>query len=150
MQISVVKKFDRKLLNFLFNLRNKKYVRNHSINKKKIAIKNHLTWADNFFKMKNNSLYVIKEKKKFIGYLRSNKIGKFFNLSWHLTKITKRFGAKLLKKASNDKNKKYKAVIIKNNLASIKLAKKCGFKVKKNKRTCSICINNSQKFLFII
>lgn len=136
MQISVVKKFDRKLLNFLFNLRNKKYVRNHSINKKKIAIKNHLTWADNFFKMKNNSLYVIKEKKIFIGYLRSNKIGKFFNLSWALTKNyqKKGFAAKLLKKASNDKNKKYKAVIIKNNLASIKLAKKCGFKVKKKQK----------------
>ena len=75
MQISVIKKFDKKLLNFLFNLRNKKYVRSQSINKKKITIKNHLTWADNFFKIKNNSLYVIKVRKKFIGYLRSNKIG---------------------------------------------------------------------------
>ena len=77
MQISVVKKFDRKLLNFLFNLRNKKYVRNHSINKKKIAIKNHLTWADNFFKMKNNSLYVIKEKKNLLAILDQIRLENF-------------------------------------------------------------------------
>ena len=85
--------------------------------------------------MKNNSLYVIKDKKIFIGYLRSKKIGKFFTLSWALTKNyqKKGYAVKLLKKASNDKNKKYKAVMIKNNLASIKLAKKCGFKIKLKK-----------------
>jgi RimJ/RimL family protein N-acetyltransferase len=79
---------------------------------------------------KNNKFYLIKYYKKNIGYIRVELKKNKFIVSWALLNQFKGKGimAKNLKKVTNNKKIKYTAIIKKNNLASIKVAKKSGFK----------------------
>ena len=56
MKTKSVKKYDEKISTFIFNLRNKIYVRKNSLNRKKIKYKDHKVWLKNFFKKKKYSL----------------------------------------------------------------------------------------------
>jgi RimJ/RimL family protein N-acetyltransferase len=136
MNIIKIKKYNEKISKFLFNLRNKKFVRDHSVNKKKITYKNHKIWFYNFIKNKKNNLYLAQKNKIYIGYLSSKKNGKFFVLSWALMKSFHKRGLafKLLKKTTNNNQKRFKAVIKNNNYPSIKIAIKSGFKKKSKKK----------------
>lgn len=61
MRLVKIKKYSTKISKFLFNLRNKNYVRKNSINTKKINFLDHEKWFKNFLK-KENILYLMKKK----------------------------------------------------------------------------------------
>ena len=130
MAIKQLIKFNYNESIFLNNLRNKKYVKKNSINSKKISLKKHDLCFRNFLMNKNNKFYLIKYYKKNIGYIRVEPKKNKFMVSWALLNQFKGKGimAKNLKKVTNNKKIKYTAIIKKNNLASIKVAKKSGFK----------------------
>ena len=129
MMLKKVRLNDIKASRFLFVLRNKNYVRNYSLNKKMIKFSTHKNWFKNFLE-KKNIIYIIHEKKRMIGYIRIRKIKKFFYVSWAILQKYQKmgFGKKSLILATKNKNYRYKALIKKNNLPSIKIAEKANFK----------------------
>ena len=62
MRLIKAKSNNPKISYFLFNLRNKSYVKRNSINTKNLKFSQHKKWFDNFFK-KKNILYIITKKK---------------------------------------------------------------------------------------
>lgn len=126
----------KKVSNFLFNLRNKSYVRLQSIKKKKIKLNDHEVWFKKIILLKKNKLFLIKYKKKIVGYVRLAKQLKLTIVSWALLKEYQKKGIaiKALTEATKRKKITYKAVIKRNNIASINLAIRCGFKKKKIKK----------------
>ena len=56
MKLIRVQFYDIKISRFIFTLRNKNYVRNNSINTKKIKISEHKKWFENFLKKKTSSI----------------------------------------------------------------------------------------------
>ena len=139
MAIKQLIEFNYKESIFLYDLRNKKYVRKNSINLKKVSLKKHDLWLRNFLMNKNNKFYLIKYYKKNIGYIRMEPKKNKFIVSWALLNQFKGKGimTKNLKKVTNDKKIKYMAIVKKNNLASMKVAEKSGFK-----------FNSSNKYLY--
>lgn len=136
MRLIKVKSDNLKISNFLFNLRNKSYVKKNSINTKILKYSQHKKWFDNFFKRKN-ILYLITKKKIMIGYIRLEKIRKYYNVSWAILKKYQKMGLakKSLILATKSKKYKYKALIKKANIESIYIAEKAKFKrkyIKKN------------------
>ena len=132
MILKEIKKISKLQINFIYKLRNKLYVRNSSLNKRKINFKKHVTWIENFKKNKNK-LFLIKKSRRNIGYIRVEKNNNFFNISWALdeTYHGKGYATKALKtvtKSSIDNISSFKAFILKENAASVKVAEKCGFK----------------------
>ena len=136
MRIQKLKEKNTKSLNFIFILRNKKYVRKNSAEKKKIGINEHEKWLKRFFKNKKNKIYIIKSTKKEIGYIRLQKKRKFFELSWALLNgyKGKKIISKCLKKVTLRKKNYFKAKIKKNNYASIKAAQNAGFRLIKDEK----------------
>jgi len=124
-------------IDFLLNLRNKKYVQKQSFNEKKINKKNHLEWLKK--NIKNNKIQIFifgKNKKINYGYVSiKNGINKIY-LSWAILKKynSKNYTTSALKKATN-KKKKYFAKIKINNIASQIVALKAGFKFYKTFKT---------------
>lgn len=119
---------------FLFNLRKNNYVKRNSLNKKKILFDQHQKWLDDFFK-KKNLLFIIFERKTMIGYVRLEKNRKLFNVSWAINKKfqNKGYTKKSVQIATKNQNFKYKAIIMKNNFQSKKIAEKANFKLKNKK-----------------
>ena len=137
MEIKELKEKNIKSLNFIFILRNKRYVRKNSAVTKKIGINEHENWFKKFFKNKKNKIYIIKTNKKEIGYIRLQKKRNTFELSWALLSSYKgkKIISKCLKKVTLRKKNNYKAKIKKNNYASIKAAYNAGFRFKKNEKS---------------
>lgn len=136
-KIFKLKKNDKKNLFFLLQVRNKKYVRINSLNKKKISIKDHITWLKSYFRTKENKIFIIQKKEKNIGYIRLQKKRNLYEVSWALLKKYKgkNISSQVLKKITNNSKLKFSATIQKKNLASIKVAKNAGFNlVKKNEK----------------
>ena len=131
MRLMQIKSYNKKISKFIFTLRNKNYVRNNSITIKKIQLSDHEKWFDSFLKRKN-ILYLICKGNFFIGYVRLEKLKEHFNVSWAILKKyqKKGFAKKSLRIATKSKKFKYKALIKKNNLASVQIAKKAGFQRK--------------------
>tara|TARA_B100000767_G_C19616641_1_gene472220 strand:- start:365 stop:799 length:435 start_codon:yes stop_codon:yes gene_type:complete len=135
MPLLLIQKYNYEDSRFIFDLRNKLYVRKASINKEKIDYPVHKIWMINFLKDKKNKLLIIISKRKKIGFIRLEKKNFFFYLSWAMLRKYHKKGifSKSLKAATNEYKLKYKAVIIKENISSIKSALKAGFiKTKKN------------------
>tara|TARA_Y100000287_G_C14071597_1_gene281068 strand:+ start:117 stop:584 length:468 start_codon:yes stop_codon:yes gene_type:complete len=130
--IKEIKKISKLQIDFIYKLRNKLYVRNSSLNKRKINFKKHVAWVENFKKNKNK-LFLIKKNQKNIGYIRVEKNSNFFYVSWALDKIYRGKGyvtkaLKTVTKSSISNISNFKACILKDNIPSIKVAKKSGFK----------------------
>jgi hypothetical protein len=135
MPLKLIQKYNYEDSRFIFDLRNKLYVRKASINKEKINYPVHKIWMINFLKDKKNKLLIIRSKRKKIGFIRLEKKNFFFYLSWAMLRKYHKKGifSKSLKAATNENKLKYKAVILKENISSIKSAVKAGFiKTKKN------------------
>ena len=126
-----VKLNDIKAFKFLFMLRNKDYVRKHSLNKKSIKFSAHKNWFKYFLK-KRNIIYIIHKKKKMVGYIRMEKKNNFFYVSWAILQKYQKMGfaKKSLILATKNKKYKYKALIKKNNISSIMIAEKANFRQK--------------------
>ena len=122
MNVKKVKKIDEKISTFLFNLRNKNYVRKNSTNYSKIKLKNHNQWIKKFLKTKNK-LYIVKKGKLPIGYVR-------LELKRN---IYKGYAKKSLSYVTRNRRYKYKALIKIKNIASIKIATQCLFKFRTKK-----------------
>lgn len=138
MVIKEIKRISETQINFIYKLRNNLHVRNACLNKKKINFKTHIIWLENFKKNKNK-FYLIKENKKNIGYIRLEKNNFFFNVSWALNKNYngKGYMTKSLQDVTNspiNNISKFKAFILKENIASIKVAIKSGFKRKNTEK----------------
>ena len=131
MRLIKVKSDNPKISNFLFNLRNKSYVKKNSINTKNLKFSHHKKWFENFLKIKN-ILYLITKKKVMIGYIRLEKIKKYYNVSWAILKKYQKMGLakRSLILATKSKKYKYKALIKKANIESIYIAEKAKFKRK--------------------
>ncbi|WP_440911603.1 GNAT family N-acetyltransferase [Candidatus Pelagibacter sp.] len=116
---------------FLFNLRKNNYIKKNSLNKKKIFFNQHQKWMESFFQ-KKNLLFIIFEKKIMIGYVRLEKYRNLFNVSWAINKKfqNKGYTKKSVQIATKNKNFRYKALIMKNNFQSKKIAKNANFKLK--------------------
>lgn len=131
MKLKIVKQIDIKVINFLFNLRNKKYVRINSLNQKKISYKKHIIWSKKYLS-KKNKLFIIHSSNNYIGYLRMDYKNKNLETSWALFSNFKGKGimTNTLKKATSKKFgvHTYISRILNKNKASLNLAKKCGFK----------------------
>jgi len=130
MKIMNIKKFDEKISIFIFNLRNKSYVRKNSLNDKIIKYKDHTTWLKKF--LKKNIFYIIVYQEKMIGYIRLELKKNIYISSWALEKKYqgKGISKKCLVLATNKKRQKYMAIIKQKNLASIKVANHAKFKLK--------------------
>lgn len=131
MKLLKIKKNNEKISDFLYNLRNKDYVRKNSINKKKIKLKEHQYWIKKFFE-KKNFVYIILKKRTMVGYLRFEKLNGIYNLSWAILKNFQNQGIakKSIKITTNKRSLKYKSIILKKNLASIKVIENANFKLK--------------------
>lgn len=134
MKIKIIKKFDKKISDFIFTLRNKNYVRINSLDNKKIKKNDHNFWFKKFLK-KKNFFYIITYKSNLVGYVRLDKKKGYYYVSWALLK--KYHGNKITKRSlnyvTNLKSIKYKAKIKRDNFASIKVAINSGFKRKLKK-----------------
>ena len=130
MKIMNIKKFDEKISIFIFNLRNKSYVRKNSLNNKIIKYKNHITWLKKF--LKKNIFYIIVYQEKMVGYIKLELKKNIYLSSWALEKKYqgKRITTKCLILATNGEGQKYKAIIKQDNPASIKAAYHAKFKLK--------------------
>ncbi|MDC0961090.1 hypothetical protein OAR40_01440 [Candidatus Pelagibacter sp.] len=109
---------------YLRKLRNKSYIRSNSLNKKIISKKNHEKWLK---KNKSNKIYVIKNIRKNIGYIRINERN---FVSWALEK---KYWGKIkfpdyLKKSTRNKKITYFCIILVDNLRSQIVALKAGFR----------------------
>jgi hypothetical protein len=135
MKLAKVKIYNEKISKFLFNLRNKDYVRKNSINIKKINFFNHEKWFKNFLK-KKNILYLIKEKNISVGYIRLEKLKGFFLVSWAILKKfqKKGYAKKSVMLSTNNKKFKYKALVKKDNEISKYIVAKAKFKKKYSKK----------------
>ena len=131
MKLLKITKNNEKISNFLYNLRNKDYVRKNSINQKKIKLIEHQYWIKKFFK-KKNFIYIILKRRKIVGYLRFEKLRGVYNLSWAILREFQNQGIakKSIKIATNKRVLKYKSIILKKNLASIKVVENANFKLK--------------------
>ena len=116
---------------FLFNLRNKNYVINNSLSKKKISKIEHNEW---FKKILNNKikLKIIKYNDKIVGMIRIEKKKNFSIISWAITRNFQNLGigTNVLKKTTKYKGA-YRCYILQNNIASLIIALKAGFILKK-------------------
>tara|TARA_B100001057_G_scaffold385783_1_gene392590 strand:+ start:18604 stop:19032 length:429 start_codon:yes stop_codon:yes gene_type:complete len=126
----IVRKFNNSSsdIDFLFNLRNKKYVKKVSFNEKKIKKKSHLEWLKK--NLKNNKIEIFifgKNNKINYGYVAKKKKNNKIYLSWAILKQynSKNYTTLALKKTTN--KKKYCAHIKINNIASQIVALKAGF-----------------------
>tara|TARA_B100000787_G_scaffold169250_1_gene159921 strand:- start:45 stop:479 length:435 start_codon:yes stop_codon:yes gene_type:complete len=130
MKIMNIKKFDEKISIFIFNLRNKSYVRKNSLNNKIIKYKDHTIWLKKF--LKKNIFYIIIYQEKMVGYIRLELKKNIYISSWALEKKYQEKGIskKCLILATNKKRQKYMAIIKQDNLASIKIAYHAKFKLK--------------------
>tara|TARA_B100000989_G_scaffold186630_1_gene140404 strand:- start:41 stop:469 length:429 start_codon:yes stop_codon:yes gene_type:complete len=133
MKISIIKEYNEEISKFLFNLRNKNFVRRSSLSKTKIKLHQHKTWIKKFFKRKN-ILYVVRIKDKPVGYIRMEKNRNYFDVSWALEKKYQGKGiAKKFLKTVTKKRLKLRAIIESNNLVSLNIAKYSDFKIKISK-----------------
>ena len=78
MPLKLIQKYNYEDSRFIFDLRNKLYVRKASINKEKINYPVHKIWMINFLKDKKNKLLIIRSKRKKIGFIRLEKKNFFF------------------------------------------------------------------------
>ncbi len=127
MKVNLVEIKSMQDFEYIRKLRNKSYVRLNSLNKKIISNEEHIKWVK---KNKINKIYVLKNRKKNIGYIRINE-NKF--VSWALEK---KFWGKIkfseyLKKSISNKKFNYLCVILSDNLRSQIVALKAGFRFNK-------------------
>jgi len=127
MKVNLVEIKSMQDFEYIRKLRNKSYVRLNSLNKKIISNEEHIKWVK---KNKINKIYILKNRKKNIGYIRINE-NKF--VSWALEK---KFWGKIkfseyLKKSISNKKFNYLCVILSNNLRSQIVALKAGFRFNK-------------------
>lgn len=117
-------------IDFLLNLRNKKYVQKQSFDEKKIKKKNHLEWLKKNFKNNKVEIFIFSKNKKInYGYIsKKKKINKIY-LSWAILRRynSKNYTTLALKRTTNNKEKYY-AKIKTNNIASQIVALKAGFR----------------------
>ena len=73
MSLILFQKYNYKDSRFIFDLRNRLYVRKVSINKEKINYPVHKVWIINFLKDKKNKFLIIRSKSKKIGFIRLEK-----------------------------------------------------------------------------
>ena len=134
MRIEKIIYIDKDISNFIFQLRNKSYVRKNSLFTSLITFKSHNIWIKEFFR-KKNKLFIIFKRKLPIGYVRLQKEKKIYNTSWALMKKYqgKGYAKKFLKLTTKNKSLKYKALIKEKNIASIKIALAANFKIKRKK-----------------
>ena len=108
----------------LLSIRNKIYVRENSINKKKISLEVHKKWFNSFIQKKRNRIYGLFFKNNLIGFI-SIDVRKKNNVSWNLKKNywgnVKKIG-------------KYTANIKIDNISSLIIALKSGFRIFKTKK----------------
>jgi len=134
MKISNIKKYDEKISEFLYTLRNKNYVRRNSLSKTKIKFSHHRIWIEKFFK-KKNILYVVQIKSRPVGYVRIEKNRNYFDVSWALEKKYQGKGiAKKFLKTVTKKKLKFRAIIEKSNYVSLNIAKYSNFKIKVSRK----------------
>ena len=143
MIIKNVKLYDQNISRFLFNLRNKKYVRKYSTNKKIIKYKHHEMWLKDFLNKKNR-LFLIFFKSFKAGYMRLEKKKNYFHVSWAILKKYqgKNLAKKSLKKITSNRKFKYKAIIFENNKSSENVAKFADFKLKITKNRNKVYLKN--------
>ena len=144
MKTKLIKKFNLKFSNYIFCLRNKKYVRFNSLNKKKISLNSHINWLNKFTKNKKNKIFLVEFNKKNVGYIRLNYIRKNFILSWALEKkfFNKGIMSAALAKVTSSRSCKYKAFIEKKNYISLKVALNAGFLKKRKYKNLFILYKN--------
>ena len=113
----------------------KNYVRKNSLKSSKISIREHNVWIKNFSK-KKNTLFIVTKEGIPIGYVRLELDKKIYNTSWALLKKYhgKGYSKKSLNFATRSRIHKFKALIKKNNVASIKIALNSRFKPKATKK----------------
>ena len=135
MRLIKVELYNSKISNFLFDLRNKSYVKKNTMNTKNLKLYNHKIWFKKFLNGKN-MLYLITKKKVMIGYIRLEKIRMYYNVSWAILKKYQKMGftKKSLILATKNKKYKYKALIKKSNIESVYIAEKAKFKRKYKKK----------------
>ena len=114
----------------IFNLRFEKLSTRYSISKKKISYLDHLRWFRKIIKQKKEKIFVFEKNK---GYLRVNYLRNKNFLSWSINKVyrQKGYGYKMLNSFLKKTHVLYYAKIKKNNIGSIKLVNKVGFKYEK-------------------
>ena len=129
---------------FYFILRNQINTRKFSLNKKKIPYSKHQKWFLLNYKKKNNFFFVITHKTKNVGYLRLSKKKKFYDVSicmkQQFRKLNIAYKSLINLKKYIKKNKTLRAKVDFNNISSINLFTKSGFKIKLVDKTNLIMI----------
>tara|TARA_Y100000590_G_C15606320_1_gene972084 strand:- start:141 stop:761 length:621 start_codon:yes stop_codon:yes gene_type:complete len=126
----MLKKFHKNDTNFLLNLRNSSEVRESSISKKKIYIKDHINWLNKIRRRRNYYIFIIIEKKKRAGYIRlENKKNEAIVSIAILKKYrNKGIGKFALRQAEiKSRFKQFKAYVYRENSSSIKLFKSLNY-----------------------
>lgn len=114
----------------IYNLRFEKLSTKNSVSQKKISYLDHLRWFRKTIKLKEEKIFIFEKNQ---GYLRVNYFKNKNFLSWniHKTLRQKGYGYKMLNTFLKDTNILYYAQIKRNNIASIRLVKRVGFKYEK-------------------
>ena len=151
-----ISKVSIKDINFLFDIHNLYVSKNLFSSRKKVLLRDHLSWfTKNYIKKKINVIYIARIKKKRVGYVRLEKLkGNIFEVSLALNfdYIGKGHGTKMLKKTLKIFLKKRNLAIVskvkKNNHNSLNCFKKNNFfKVKYNSRIFNY-VKNHNNYLF--
>ena len=111
----------------IYNLRFEKLSFKYSISQKKTTYLDHVKWLRKLIKQKNNKIFIFEKNK---GYLRVDRFKNKNFLSWSINKDSRRkgYGYKMLNNFLKDSKLLYFALIKKNNVGSINLVKKIGFR----------------------
>ncbi len=131
-----LKKIDTKYIEFLWCLRNKPYVRKYSLNKKRVNWEEHVNWIlPILMGISNKELYIILYNSAPVGQVRFDYSNNDVEISISIfeefqgKRIASASLTEAIKKSKKDKKiVKLIARINKNNLSSLKLFEKAGFK----------------------
>ena len=144
MDLKLINNYEKKSSKFLFVVRNKKYVRINSLNSNYVKIISHEKWFKKFIQKKNNKIFIIYYNKLSAGYIRVEKKRVYQWVSWALLSKfhNKKIMTKSLKKITNNRKIKFKAIIKSNNFSSKKVALNAGFNLRNKEKNYLIFQKN--------
>jgi len=117
-------------IKLIYEIRSSKQALTQSINSQQFTFNEHKEWFNKYVVEEKTYSYFIfsKDDNNNIGFIRVHNISNF--LSWAIDpkQMGKKYGYLMLNAFISFKPSKYKAHIKKDNIPSLKIAKKCGFK----------------------
>jgi RimJ/RimL family protein N-acetyltransferase len=114
----------------LLDWRNDSITRENSFDQEEISEQTHKIWFNKSLSNSNREIYILEDNNVPVGSIRSDNINDQYLLSWSIApdQRGKGYGTKILEIYLQDKKGEFLAEIKPENIASIKMVQKNGFK----------------------